>query len=54
MTITLNFGLMQLPFTLPYPLGTTTETRTYTYDAAGFPTSFTNGEGSVTQYTYQQ
>ncbi len=53
-TITLNFGLMQLPFTLPYPLGTTTETRTYTYDAAGFPTSFTNGEGSVTQYTYQQ
>ena len=53
-TLTLNFGVMQMPFTIPYPMGTTTETRTYTYNAAGFPTSFTNGEGSVTQYTYQQ
>ena len=54
LTLTLDLGVMQLPFTFPYPLESTSETRTYTYDAAGFPTSFTNGEGSVTQYTYQQ
>lgn len=54
LTLTLDLGFMQLPLTFPYPMGNTTETRSYTYNAAGFPLTFTDGEGSVTQYTYQQ
>lgn len=54
LTVTIDLGFMQLPLTFPYPMGNTTETHSYTYNAAGFPVTATDSEGSVIQYTYQQ
>ena len=54
LTITLDFVYFTVPFTQSYPLGTTTETYTYTYNAAGFPETATSSEGSTKQYIYQE
>ena len=56
LTATLNLGFMTLPlsFPLPLPVEAAPQSFTYTYDAAGFPVTATDGNGSVTQYIYQQ
>ena len=46
------FGAM--PFTLPYPLQGGSEVYSYTYNASGYPETVVDGEGGVTQYTYNQ
>ena len=43
-----------LPFTIPYPLPAESMVYTYTYDEAGYPLTVTDGEGNVTEYSYQQ
>ena len=48
--VTFNVGSYELPFPLDLPIG---GTFTYTYDAAGYPETVTNGDGSVMKYIYQ-
>lgn len=46
-------GNIPIPFSRPLPLGGD-DSFTYTYNAAGFPETVTNGVGSVTRIIYQQ
>lgn len=49
-----GFSTIPITFPMPVPVENAPQTFSYTYNAAGFPETVTNGEGSVTQYTYQQ
>ncbi|MBQ8702959.1 MAG: hypothetical protein IJ524_01125 [Bacteroidales bacterium] len=50
----LSFMTIPLSFPLPVPVENGSQTYSYTYNAAGFPETVTDGDGSTTQYTYQQ
>lgn len=44
---------ISVPFSLPIG-GVSTQTYTYTYDAAGYPSSVEDSEGNLTTYNYQE
>lgn len=53
-TLTLQSMMGSLPIPFSYPIGSTTVSYTYTYDAAGFPLTVTDSEGVEITYTYLQ
>jgi hypothetical protein len=53
-TISIVTSFTTIPFTLPYPIPSQSQSNTYTYNAAGYPETITTEEGFVTQYVYQE
>lgn len=52
--LTVSYMGMGGDMPISYPVPSQTSTFTYTYNAAGFPLTVTDGDGSVTEYTYKQ
>lgn len=50
-TLTTPLGNLSLPYT--YDIPSSNQSLSYTYDNDGYPLTVTNGDGSVTSYTYK-